>query len=178
MPVPGFRSNFPADLDDLGNIHINDVDERLRAERINTIQDCVYNLEVHTQRILVASDGNIISNGINSLRPKILTKTFTVSISAPDEEVKVVSLPSFTADELTLFSGTPLAATNCVQLAVRKSVSQQTNNQAYLAALTCPVSPDGTSQSITISPLLDTSKLLNYKVGAGNYIITLLIYSF
>lgn len=178
MAIDGSRSDFPDALDDWGNEYENNLCERWTAQRWNEIQDAVYALERQTQRALQAGDDNFPAGVDGASRPRLLAKVVATVVAGPAAETKDVAMPVFTAEEKALFDGLPLAALNTLTLQVRIVTPDSVGQRAYVAALKSPLSDfsGDSGWTVTLSPLRDAaSESTNLKVGAGTYIITVLI---
>jgi hypothetical protein len=176
MAIDGESSDFPERLDDWGEAFKNNQcpPERFRASRMNALHDALYNLEQHTRRVLITGDTNLRTD-TGADRPKLMVKTFVVTVTGGDAETKTANLEAFTTAELAFWDGNPLAATHNVHLYVRKIRVDNTEKQSYVAGLASPVVASGSGQTITLAPLRDTTGETNLKIGNGDYIVTLLI---
>lgn len=175
MAIDGQRSSFPEELDDLGNLHVNDACERFYAEDWNLTQDALYQLERHTLGILQSGDATYTHTASGSARPKHLVKTYTVAATGSGVALQTVWLPAFTAQEKSLFGGTPLASGVSIQLWPRLRL--QTNNlRTYHAAPTPITDPTGdTGWEVQIARQRSRGDDLDSDVPAGTYVLTLLL---
>lgn len=178
MAIDGSRSNFPAALDDWGNEYENNVCQRWSGERWNEIQDAVYALERQTQRGVQAGNDAFPAPVEDWGRPRMLVKVVTAVIAGPAAETKDFVMPAFSAAEKALFDGEPLDFPNTVTLQVRIITRDTVGQRNYVVSLKTPVSDlsGDSGWTVTISPLRDAaSDGSNLKVGAGTYVITVMI---
>ena len=177
MAINGSRSAFPGAIDDWGNEFENNQCQRWRADRWNWIQDAVYALEKQTRRVVITGDSRYRSAAEGWARPRMLFKVYQVELTGSPSEVKVATLPAFTADEKALFDGTPLGPECTVTLQVRKLTPEGRAKGAFVCGLQTPLtdySGDSGFQ-VAVSTLRDRTDGGEIRVASGTYLITLMI---
>lgn len=172
--INGSSSDFPLGVDDWGQEFTNDNCEKLTAARWNQIQDSVYALEKCTQ-FLVRSGRPEYPSNLAAGRPVVLYKTYTVTVTGSDSEIKAASLSGFTTAEKALFAGEPLNPRYHQVLQVRKTPPTQRREHYFLAGLRGPLTDysGDSGWSVLLSNLADRDR--EYQVPAGTYVLSLMI---